>query len=210
MATIKNTLHEIPPIRKEIDELINQDIVLDDVFLRNLSNWLAVYHIDLLAHGCMSNLSGNISIEKLPNAYQEYVRLTSEPLLYQETIRVSNIAGMTFLWFEFEQLIKRIYQSMSGVDKRKTFRKMHVVVMRNRGLLNHEILDICDKFDGIRETRNSLHNGGKHNRLEHHFGLLDGKTYSLIPGQEVTPLRLLTIVQEMLGHYGKLESHSSS
>ena len=209
VATIEQTLQEIPPVRTELHELTNQERVLDRVFLQNLNNWLAVYYIDLLAHGCMNRLPSNVSTGELPSAYQEYIKLTSEPLLYQETIRVSNLAGMAFLWFEFEQLIKRTYESVSGTDARQTFRKMHTIVMRNLGFPDQEVLDNCVKFDGIRETRNSLHNGGRHNKHEHHFELLDGNMYSLLPDQSVTPLRLMVIVQEMLRHYRELEFHSS-
>ena len=207
MASIEQTLREIPPVRTELLELIKQEKSLDRVFVQNLNNWLAVYYIDLLAHGCMNNLPSNSSAEELPSAYQEYFKLTSEPLLYQETIRISNMAGMVYLWFEFEKLIRRIYESTSGADAEQKFRKMHTIVMRILGFPDREIQVICVKFDGIRETRNSLHNGGRHNKREHHFELLDGNTYSLLPDQDVTPIRLMVIVQEMLSHYRELEFH---
>ena len=209
MATIHQTLREIPTIRTKIDKLMKQNIVLDRVFLRNLNNWLAVHYIDLLAHGCMNSLPINVPVEKLPSAYQEYTRLTKEPLLYQETIRISNMAGMAFLCFEFEQLIRRVYEAILGQSKKKTFREMHTASMNYFGFTSQEVDDICVKYDGLRETRNSLHNEGVHNKQEHHFELLDGNTYSLIPDQGVTPLRLLLIVQEMLRHYQELELRSS-
>ena len=183
--------------------------MLDRVFIQNLNNWLAVYYIDFLAHGCMNSLPSNVSTEELPSAYHEYVKLTSEPLLYQETIRVSNVAGLVYLWFEFEQLIRRIHESISSADARRTFRKMHTVVMKHLGFPDQELRDNCVKFDGIRETRNSLHNGGRHNKHKHHFRLLDGNMYSLLPDQDVTPLRLMVIVQEMLRHYRELEFHTN-
>ena len=79
------------------------------------------------------------------------------------------------------------------------------------GLDHHKIEETLAAFEGIRRTRNSLHDGGKYkppNDREEPlaFELADGGRYTILPSQGVAPLRPIGVVRTLLAYYHEIEA----
>ena len=212
MTTIGETLDEIPFIRLKIQRHLRRVEVLDDQFLTSLNNWLATYEFDLLAHASMEESDSSVHVDaSLSGFRRRYRQLVADPVLYQEWIRISNMEGLSFLWFEIEQLIDRVCNSRGlGIGRRRTMRRMYDDLLGDLAIDKAETTKTLATFDGIRLTRNALHNGGIHkprNDHEERFEFdLAGVNYAILPHEQVTPLRLVDVVEYLLAAYEVLEA----
>ena len=212
MSTIAETLNEIPTVTSEIAELANKPKVLDKQFLTNISNWLAVYEHTLLAHACLEELTSAVVASRSSSQFfRRYTLPRESPPLYQEFIRVSNIEGLSFLWFEVEQLLSALSEQRDLPRKpREGLQWTYQRLLEDIGFDEARTAATLKTFEGIRRTRNSLHNGGrdkpaqgKERALD--FELVDGTRHSVRPNENVTPLRLLSVVKTLLAQYREIE-----
>lgn len=204
MPSIRETLEEIPGLLREI-EAETEKGDLDNEFLVALNNFIAVYYLDLVAHAsCVSQIEKQKSTVD-PNPFlQQYEKLATTPAMLDEKIRLDNIKGLFFLWAVFEQFV---FRNTGGTSKKAgDFQVAHRRLMESKGVKRKRVKEIEAVTMGIRRTRNSLHSGGTYeNEAKKSYELL-GDEYELVPGEQVNPLRLLTVIRFFLSHYRELDS----
>lgn len=203
MATIEETLKEIPIVQKEIIEEIDSEDTYDELFCRELLNYSTCYYYNLLSHACMNHLPKIIDLNSLPSAYKQYERETKDMSVFKEITRFQNISGLFVLWTFFEQFIFRLNGSASS--KAGDFQKSHEKLL-SHGIKRAKAKEVINTFSGIRRTRNSLHENGIYTSgtKEFKFRVLD-REYILIPSKEVTPIRLMDLIKEMWIQYKELK-----
>jgi hypothetical protein len=66
---------------------------------------------------------------------------------------------------------------------------------------------IFEEFEVIRNTRNSLHDGGKYNETFKAFrGRLNGTVYHFKPGVHVRPLRAMDVLKSLWQQFKAIEN----
>lgn len=205
MASINDTLEEIPKLQEEISKEIRSG-TLDERFLYDLHNLIGVYYFDLLAHACMDSLSREIDKGKYPSSFQAYNNIARQKHAYQEVIKLNNIGALFTIWAKFEQFVYRHVPSTGKVSG--DFQKAHKAFMDKQKIKRKRIKIIEPSFTGIRRARNSLHSDGiyyNEDGKSYCFELL-GEKYTLEHEKPVTPIRLLSIVRFLIDHYYELQS----
>lgn len=206
MATINDSLLEIPRIQKAISDEVETE-TLDDAFLNQISNTIGVYYFDLLSHACMNSISPQIKNGAYPSAFQAYNDIAEQGSAYQEVIKINNIGNLFILWAKFEQFVYRHVDASGKVAG--DFQKAHRKFMESKKIKRKRIKEIEEVFIGIRRTRNSLHNDGiYHNEDGKSYTFeLAGEKYTLEHDKPVKPLRTLTLVNFLIEHYYELQSN---
>ena len=204
MATIQDTLEEIPKFQKNIQLEIDSLDSFDTIFCSEIMNFTTCYYFDLLSHSCMNHLPQNVNIANLPSAYKKYVNETRDLTIYKEIVRFQNISGLFISWSYFEQFIYRTVGNGSST-RAGDFEKSHKKLL-STGIKRDRAKAIINIFSGIRRTRNSLHENGLYTSGTKEFNFeVQGKKYVLKPGEQVTPIRLLDLLNEMWNHYKEIK-----
>lgn len=205
MATISETLQEIPIIQENISNEIENG-TLDDIFLNQISNIIGVYYFNLLAHTCMNLISLEIKKGNFPHAFELYNDLAEQSFAYEEMIKQDSISNLFIIWAKFEQFVYRHANNNLG-KVAGDFQKAHRIFMENNNIKRKRIKKIEKVFTGIRRTRNSLHNDGIYHNEEgkSYIFELAGEEYKLEHDEPVRPIRTLTLVNFLLEHYYELQ-----
>lgn len=206
MATIADTLNEIPKLQSRVEALLTDPNALDRVFLTEVMNFTSVYYFGLLSHACMDDavIRKILASGKFPKA-KKYYELFVDPMMLDEYVRWQNIGGIFSLWVIFEKFIVRQHNSFSTKET-EYFEKAHDKILKKWGLRKTAREDIHNTFKGIRRTRNALHDDGiYYNEAGKDFEFkLEGEKFTLRHGEPVVPLRLMTMAEVMLDHYIEL------
>ena len=86
-------------------------------------------------------------------------------------------------------------------NSERTLEERYKNILREYGIEKHVYDRIISEFNLLRLTRNSLHAGGIFRNRKSYSFTLKGRTYSLRPGEAVTPLRLMDVVETMWKHF---------
>jgi hypothetical protein len=204
MATIRDTLKEIPLLQGQIEQEMDAPETLDSAFLLDLMNYTSVYYFDLLGHACMEQVRARLR-GPLPNFLKIYYSNFDNPTMLEEYIRWQNIGGLFIVWVTFEKFIIRQHTAISG-KKPGDVLSAHDKLLKKRGFDKVRRKAILKTFTGIRRTRNALHSDGVYLNEDgkDFIFTLAGEKYILKHGQSVIPLRILRVVREMLTHYKEL------
>ena len=200
MATIADTLNEIQQLQHTMSEKVLECRELaHSRFIHDLMNFTTVYFFSLLSHATLDSLRGHILPIRHPYSEKYYAMYTQRGLL-GELIRFDNISGMFLLWNIFEKYINRNRAALPGTPERN-------LEDRYKRILRHIDIDqatysgIINEFNLVRLTRNSLHGGGIYRNSRKLSYTLKGRDYLLETGKEVTPLRVMDIVETLWRHF---------
>jgi hypothetical protein len=196
MATIKDTLYEIEQIQSEFTTVVN-----DDGFIKDITNITTVIYFEYLSHTVLDE-ARTIDLSSIKNS-KKYYKLFSKKDLLSEFIRINNISQLFIVWNVYEQYLRRKYFNEYGL------RKFNIKALFD-DLINkvdpENKTQIIEEFEVMRNTRNSLHEGGKYNsEFIYYRGNLCDKEYEFIPGVLVKPLRIMDVIKTIWSHYKQLE-----
>ena len=197
MATIADTLNDIQKIQKEFKISEN-----DDSLVKDLMNFTTVIFFDYLSHSVLDNVR-HFDFSQIPGGPKYFELFESDGLLL-EYIRINNIGHFSVVWNAYEKYLRQKYLNEFGLSKFKIKDLFVDLIERlkpaNRG-------QILEEFEVMRNTRNSLHEGGIFNiKFAPFQGLLCNKLYLFSPGDPVVPLRIMDVVKTMWSHYKELEN----
>jgi hypothetical protein len=210
MATILNTLKEIPRLHTEIQQELESSDPLDPDFLRDLMNFTSVYYFDLLAHACMDALRKQVNTLQC-SGFQKYFELSSQEEMLHEYIRWQNIGGLFSVWAMFERFILRQHGQISGKNPGDV-QTAHQKVLDRKRFKRKRTKEILHLFAGIRRTRNTLHENGIYSNEDgtsFSFEILE-EPFTLEPGKPVKPIRLLSVIRVMWDHYKEIKQSKDS
>ena len=200
MATIADTLNDIQRIQDEISsKKIECETWAGSTLPRDLMNFTTIYFFDLLAHATLDALRSQLEAIRHPYADKYYSMYREEGLL-QELVRKENISGTFVLWNMFERHVDQMRANFPG-NQERTLGERYKSILREYGIEKRVHDRIISEFNLIRLTRNSLHAGGIFRNKNAYSFTLKGRTYSLRPGEAVTPLRLMDVVETMWKHF---------
>lgn len=196
MATIQDTLNEIIQIQKELDNVGN-----DNSLVKELINFTSVIYFDYLSHTVLDH-SRMIDLSKIPGS-SKYYELFGQPGLLLEYIRISNIGQFSVVWNAYEKYLREKYNNDFGLTKFKIKDLFDDLVKKIKPINE---LQIIQEFEIMRNTRNSLHDGGIYNSNFAPFkGVLCDKLFTFSPGNPVVPLRIMDVIKTMWSHYKAFE-----
>jgi len=196
MVSIQDTLIEIIQIQKEFDTIGN-----DNSLVKEFMNFTSVLYFDYLSHAVLDQ-SRIIDLSKIPGSLK-YYELFAQPGLLPEYIRINNIGQFSVVWNVYEKYLREKYQNDYGLTKFK-IKNLFVDLIKKLVLKNEQ--QIIDEFEVMRNTRNSLHDGGIYNsKFPPIKGILCGQEFGFTPGNPVTPLRIMDVIKTMWSHYKKFE-----
>lgn len=196
MATIQETLHEINQIQKEFDNVAN-----DESLVKEFMNFTSIIYFDYLAHSVLDR-SRMIDLSKITGS-SKYYELFSQPEILLEYIRISNIGQFSFIWNAYEKYLRGIYKNDFGLKKFK-IKDIFDDLIKKIKPVNY--LQIIEEFEVMRNSRNSLHDGGIYNSKFIPFkGVLCNKEFTFSPGNPVEPLRIMDVIKTMWNHYKAFE-----
>ena len=199
MASIEDTLKEIGKLQDQITREFESSDCFDPEFCTEIMNYSSVYFYDLLAHSCMDLLKSQSPASSLPGAYQHYFTNVT-PEIMHEIIRFQNISGLFIVWNIFSQFIFRIGKKTGRINAGE-FPKIHKKVIEY-GAKRSDTKKVIETFTGIRRTRNSLHQDGNYTEGENQITFeVQGKSYTLTPEEQVVPIRIMDVLNEMWIHY---------
>lgn len=208
MATIADTLNDLPPLQTRIQGLFDVEEPLDRQFLGDVMNFTSVYYFSLLSHACLDD--PHLKQANSPIA-KKYYELFANPTMLEEYIRWQNIGGLFSIWVTFEKFVFRCHRSFSSKRVEK-FEDAHDLTLKKWGIKSDRRKEIRRLISGIRRTRNCLHDDGiytNQDRVDFSFTLA-GEQYVLEPGKPVRPLRVIPLVKVMLDHYEELAAAKAS
>lgn len=209
MATINDTLLEIPKIQKAISDEVETE-TLDDAFLNQISNTIGVYYFDLLAHACMNSIAQQIKSGTYASAFKAYNDIAEQGSAYQEVIKLNNIGNLFILWAKFEQFVYRHVNTSGKIAG--DFQIAHRKFMESKKIKRKRIKEIEEVFTGIRRTRNALHNDGIYHNEDGKSYTFEfaGEEYKLEHDKPVKPIRTLALVKFLIEHYHELQCNEKS
>ena len=197
MATIADTLNDIQKIQKEFEIAGNNDGLVKD-----LMNFTTVVFFDYLSHSVLENVR-HLDFSLIPGGSKYYELFESEGLL-NEYIRINNIGHFSVVWNAYEKYLRHKYLNEFGLSKFK-IKDLFIDLIDKSKPANRD--QIIEEFEVMRNTRNSLHEGGIFNSKFAPFqGLLCNKLYLFSPGDSVVPLRIMDVVKTMWSHFKELEN----
>lgn len=200
MATIADTLNDIQKLQEEISsKRMESKECSDSPFTRDLMNFTTIYFFELLAHTTLDAL--RTRLESIHHPYADkYYSMYKESGVLQELIRLNNISGIFVLWNIFEQHIDKVRANLPGEPER-TLEERYKNILREIGVdkLRYDIM--INEFNLIRLTRNSLHDGGLYRKTNERNFTLNGRKYTLKPGEAVSPLRIMDVAEIMWEHF---------
>jgi len=197
MATIRDTLIEITQVQEEFDKVGN-----DSILVKELMNFTTVLYFDYLPHSILDRARNH----KLPeiNGLKKYYELFSQKDLLKEYIRFNNIGQFSVIWNAYEKYLREKYRELFNQPRFK-IKELFTDLINEINPENKE--KILEEFEVIRNTRNSLHDGGIYNENFSVFiGALHGQSYEFRPGEQVKPLRVMDVVQTIWSHYRIIEN----
>lgn len=196
MATIQDTLNEIIQIQKEFDKIGNENSLVNE-----LMNITSVIYFDYLSHAVLDH-SRMIDLSKIPGS-SKYYDLYKQHGLLSEYIRINNIGQFSVVWTAYEKYLREKYNNDFGLKKFK-IKDLFVDLIKVIKPIND--LRIIEEFEVLRNTRNSLHDGGIYNSKFAPFnGVLCDKLFTFSPGLPVVPLRIMDVIKTVLSHYKAFE-----
>lgn len=197
MATIGSTLNQIQELQREIDEG-----GLEDRFVQELMNFTTIVFFQYLAHAVLDEAKDSLS--SLSQAAQKYYELSAQPEVLTEFIRFSNSGQFVCIWNAYEKYLRQKYFNDFGLTEFKINQLFDDLVDR---IQPSDSAKIKEEFEVMRNTRNSLHDGGVFSeKFTPWSGSFLGATYKFSPGEPVTPLRVVDVCFVMWSHYGALET----
>jgi len=196
MATIQDTLNEIIKIQKEFDKVGN-----DNSLMKELMNFTSVIYFDYLSHAVLDH-SRMIDLSKIPGS-SRYYELFGQPGLLPEYIRINNIGQFSVVWNAYEKYLREKYYNDFGLKKIKIKDLFEDLIKKTKPINE---LQMIEEFEVMRNTRNSLHDGGIYNSKFAPFeGVLCGNLFTFSPGNPVIPLRIMDVIKTMWSHYKAFE-----
>ena len=196
MTTISDTLKDIIKIQKEFE------IIKDDLgFKKELTNFTSAIYFEYLSHAILDK-SRHINLSGI-NGATKYYELLDNKVLLKEYIRFNNIGQFSIIWNAYEKYLRKFYLDNFDLTQFK-------ISLLFQDLLNKKNPSNKDKilseFEVMRNTRNSLHDGGIYNSSFSVFsGKINGNIYSFSPGEPVIPLRIMDVIATLWSHYKILE-----
>lgn len=137
------------------------------------------------------------------NGSTKYYNLFSNEELLSEYIRINNIGQLFIVWISYEKYLRDKYRNDYGLEKFKIKDVFDDLINKNNP---KNKIQIIEEFEIIRNTRNSLHDGGIYNINFSHFkGKLCNKEYIFTPGSSVKPLRIIDVIKTIWSHYKEFE-----
>ncbi len=153
MSTIADTLSEIIKIQKEFDSINNTD-----TFVKELMNFTTVLYFDYLSHAILDQ-SRHINLSSI-EGIDKYYELFSKNSLLLEYIRINNIGQFSVIWNAYEKYLRQKYFNVFHSTE-FNINKIFKNIINNSNLVNKDTL--LEEFEVMRNTRNSLHDGGTYN-----------------------------------------------
>lgn len=200
MATVADTLNDIQRFQNEVSsKKMEYETWAGSTLPRDLMNFTTIYFFDLLAHATLDALRSQPEAIRHPYA-DKYYSMYREQGLLQELVRKDNVSGMFVLWNMFERHVDQMRANFAGNPER-TLEERYKSILREYGIEKRVYDRIISEFNLIRLTRNSLHAGGIFRNRRAYSFTLKGRTYSLRPGEAVTPLRLMDVIETMWKHF---------
>lgn len=205
MATIKDLLIEIENFQKEILE-----VDYDDDFQSGIVNLTSVIYFDHLSHSVL-DLAKNIDLSSIPIS-KKYYKLYSTPFLLRETIRINTIGYFFNIWMEYERFLRRKSSYFFGHEKFKISSLFDEILEL---VEESEKWKIKNEFEVLRNTRNSLHDGGVYKHDKPYKGKIGHQTYIFVKNNPVIPIRNVDAIRVVWNHFLiinsiKITSQSSS
>jgi|SRR5690554_474557 len=197
MSTIGQTLNQIQALQDEINES-----GAEDWFSRELMNFTTVVFFQFLPHSVLDEKKE--LVESSGKVAEKYYELASQPELLSEFIRFSNIGQFLCIWNAYEKYLRQKYRNHFDRNKFKIKELFDDLIAKAKPA---GLEELEEEFEVMRNTRNSLHEGGVFNRnFKSWSGRFSGVTYSFLPGEPVTPLRVADVSRIMWKHYQALEA----
>ena len=201
MATILDTLKDIETLQAEIEPYSN--LYTDtDRFIREIMNFTSVMYFEFSSHAVLNSIK--LTNYKNIRFGQKYFDLYLQDGLLDEFIRLKNIGYLSVIWNIYEKYLRDKYRNDYSLEEFK-IKKLFDDLLPRMFLPNSA--RIIEEFEVIRNTRNSLHDGGIYG---HNFtpfrGFLQGNEYIFTPGDKVTLLRIMDVAKTIWSHFKLFEN----
>jgi len=200
MTTIAQTLLDIENLQQNIDHHLSRRDIQPSHFIDGMINITQAYHFDLLAHSILATakteLAGTSDV-----LVSNYYALSDQTNIHEEYIRLLNIGGLFTVWNLFENFIKETYESMFAGLEIENIKDAYKDILHSKNVDNHAIGRMIGEFNVIRFIRNVLHQGGVYLNPKTRTFVLGEETYTLEKGKPIKPLRLMTVIHVVWGHY---------
>lgn len=196
MATIADTLNEIEKIQEEFKIIGN-----DESLIKELMSFTTVFYFEYLSHAVLDN-SRHIDLSGVKGATKYYELFANETVL-SEHVRSNNIGQLSLVWNAYEKYLRKKYFEDFNLKEFKIKKLFDDLIDKINPANKTRILE---EFEVIRNTRNSLHDGGIYSSDFAYFkGELNGNEYEFHPGAPVKPLRIMDVIKAIWSHYKDLE-----
>jgi hypothetical protein len=197
MPTIGDTLNQIQKLQGEIKEA-----GVEGLFAQDLMNFTTVVFFQYLPHAVLDEEKQ--SFDPSAQMVEKYYELAAQPELLSEFVRFSNMGQFLCIWNSYEKYLRQKYLTDYGLNKFKIKKLFEDLIARAQP---EGCDEIREEFDVMRNTRNSLHDGGVFNKdFNSWSGNFCGATYEFSPGDSVDSLRIADVSRVMWKHYQAFES----
>ncbi|EAR11337.1 hypothetical protein MED297_20657 [Reinekea sp. MED297] len=195
MPTIGNALADIERFQDRLSQA-----GVRSWFPEQLMNFTSVLFFEFSSHALLESSRERGAQGAL---FSKYIRLSENQILRDEYVRQNSIGHLFVVWIFYEKYLRDKYFEITGRTEFK-ISKLFKKLINALELENFEV--IYSEFEVIRNTRNSLHDGGCYNRTFSYFEAdFKDTTYVFEPGEQVVPLRVMDVCDVMYSHYLKLE-----
>jgi hypothetical protein len=204
MYKIKDYYKHIIDIQNKIEDEINSIDVFNIDFCKKLMNYTTTLYYNIFSHICLDELKSYLKTDGkkyifLTKNIEKYISDTFlEKNIYNEIIRYQNISGLYIVWNIYENMIFNVNNKL----KRNNFEKYQKKLLDD----DSKLINI----NGIRLTRNSLHNDGVYtNKQEYNFSV-QNENFILKYKENVKPISIINIINELLECYFLMKKQKKS
>lgn len=198
MSSISHTLDQILKLQGEIKEA-----GVEGWFAKELMNFTTVVFFQYLSHTVLDQEKQHLALSD--QMAEKYYELAAQPELLSELVRFNNIGQFVCLWNAYEKYLRHKYHTDTGSNNSLKISKIFDGLVARAQPEGHR--EIREEFEVMRNTRNSLHDGGVFNRrFDSSSGKFCGTTYWFYPGEPVEPLRIADVSRVMWKHYRAFEA----
>jgi len=205
MTTIAQTLLDIEKVQQDIQRQLSSGKLQRSTFIKDITNIIAVYHFDLLAHSSLDDSKTKLSTTSNPFLVK-YRSLSKKVGMHKDYIRWLNIGGVFVVCNTFEKFVRETHGQLFKDEKIKHLKDAYEHILQSKNIDNSTLNRMVREFILIRFIRNSFYHGDTYRNQKTRTFVFGSETYELEEGKPVKPIRLMTAIAIFWQHYSTIMS----